>query len=159
MAVNAFMKIEGIEGDKPQGEIEIESFSWGATQTGSFAAGGGGGSGKVQFQDFHFSSNVSKASPKLMLACATGEHIKEATLTCRKAGGDAQAQTFLVVKMNDVLISSFNQSGNGGGGNFPTESISLAFAKVNFSYIPQDLEGKLLPAVSAGWDLKANKKI
>src|SRR5713101_4485846 len=155
MAVDMFIKFDGIQGDKPQGEIEIDSFHWGVTQTATLAAGGGGGASKPQFQDFHFVSQVSKASPKLFLRCADGEHIKEATLTCRKAGGDQQPLAFLVVKMNDVLVSSFQQSGNG---DFPTESISLNFAKVDFTFIPQDLTGKLLPAVSAGWDFRANKK-
>jgi len=39
---------------------------------------GGGGAGKVSVQDFNFTMHVNKASPKLFLACATGQHIKEA---------------------------------------------------------------------------------
>ena len=50
--VDYFLKIDGIEGesrdDKHKDEIEIESFSWGETQTGSFAVGGGGGAAKSQ---------------------------------------------------------------------------------------------------------------
>ena len=155
MAVDMFMKIEGIEGEKPLGEIEIESFSWGLSQSGAAAATGGAGAGKVQFQGFHFTSAASKASPKLFLACATGQHLKEATLSCRKSGGD-QVQTFMVVKMNDVLISSYQTS---GGGEQPTESVSLNFTKIEFSYKPQNANGTLGAAVSAGWDVKANAKV
>ena len=36
--------------------------------------------------DFHFSMGTSKASPKLMLACATGQHLRDGTLTVRRAG-------------------------------------------------------------------------
>ena len=46
--------------------------------------------GKVQMQDFHFVMNVNKASPKLFLACATGQHIKRRSLTGRKAGKEQQ---------------------------------------------------------------------
>ena len=58
MASDYVLKIDGIKGEstdsKHKDEIEIESFSWGATQPGSFASGGGGGAGKVSFQDIHF---------------------------------------------------------------------------------------------------------
>ena len=30
--------------------------------------------------------HVNKASPQLLLACATGKHIKEAVLTARRGG-------------------------------------------------------------------------
>ena len=97
MAFDAFLKIDGIDGESTDkfhpGEIEISSFSWGVTQTGSIGSGGGGGAGKASFQDLHFSSSISKASPNLMIACATGEHIKEATLTVRKGGAATRASS------------------------------------------------------------------
>ena len=70
-AVDYFLKLDGIEGeskaDKHTNEIDVLSFSWGATQTGTFASGtGGGGAGKVSMQDFHFTMEHSKASPALM---------------------------------------------------------------------------------------------
>ena len=80
MAVDNFLKIEGIEGESEdsehKGEIEIGSFNWEEAQQGSFSQGGGGGSGKVKMGNFDFVSRTSKASPKLMLACATGQHIQ-----------------------------------------------------------------------------------
>ena len=54
------------------------------------AHGGGGGAGKATFHDLIFMHTIDKASPVLMKACATGEHIKEATLTLRKAGKGQQ---------------------------------------------------------------------
>ena len=93
-AVDYFLKIDGIEGEAQdkthKNEIQLASWSWGETNTGSMGAGGGGGSGKVAMQDFHFVMGVNKATPKLVLACATGEHIKSAILVCRKAGKEQQ---------------------------------------------------------------------
>ncbi|PYT16357.1 MAG: type VI secretion system tube protein Hcp, partial [Acidobacteria bacterium] len=131
-AVDYFLKLDGIEGEsqdaKHKGEIDLESWSWGETQTGTMHAGGGGGAGKVQMQDFHFVMKVNKSSPKLMLACASGEHIKSATLTCRKAG--KEQQEFYKITFSDVLVSSFQTGGSGQGDILPTEQISLNFAKV-----------------------------
>src|SRR5947199_2258086 len=102
-AVDYFLKLDGVDGEsgdsKHKGSIEIHSFSWGATNHGSHSGGSGGGAGKVVMQDFHFTMSVNKASPKLMQHCATGEHIKKATLTVRKAGKDQQE--YYVIKMED----------------------------------------------------------
>lgn len=159
MAVDMFLKIDGIKGEsrdsKHKDEIEILSYSWGLSQSGTTAFGGGGGAGKVQFQDFHFTNAVSKASPSLFLKCATGEHIKEATLTVRKAGGEQQ--DFLIIKLNDALVSSY-QSGGSSGDNLPTDSVSINYAKIEYTYKEQKEDGSLGGDVSAGWDLKANKR-
>src|SRR6476646_843319 len=100
-AVDYFLMIDGIDVEshdsKHKGEIDRESWSWSQHQAGTMASGGGGGAGKVAMQDFHFVMKVNKASPKLMLACASGEHIKKATLTCRKAGKDQQPYMTVVM--------------------------------------------------------------
>jgi type VI secretion system secreted protein Hcp len=160
-AVDYFLKIEGIDGEssdsKHKNEIDLESWSFGATNSGSMAHGGGGGSGKVQFNDFHFVMRVNKSSPKLMLACASGEHIKKAVLTCRKAGKDQQE--FLKFTFSDCLVSSFQQGGANPGEIVPLDQISLNFAKIEQEYKAQKADGTLDGAVKAGWDLKQNVKV
>jgi type VI secretion system secreted protein Hcp len=158
-AVDYFLKIDGIQGeskaDKHKDEIDIESFSWGATQSGTFAAGGGGGAGRVSMQDFRFTMGVNKASPALFLACAQGDHLKNATLTCRKAGKDQQE--FMKFTMSDVLVSSFQTGGSGGGDVVPTDQISLNFAKIEVEYKEQDATGKLVGSIKKWFDLKSMK--
>ena len=158
MAVDYFLKIEGIDGEskdsKHAGEIEIASWSWGASQTGSHAFGAGGGAGKVSMQDFNFTMPLNKASPKLMLACATGEHIKKAVLTARKAG--KEQQEYLKVTMSDLLVSSY-QTGGASGSDVPHDSISINFAKIEMEYKEQKVDGSLAGATKVGYDLKLNK--
>ena len=160
-AVDFFLKIEGVDGEsgdsKHKGEIELESWSWGETQVGAHSAGGGGGAGKVQMQDIHITTRVSKASPKLMQACATGEHYKKAVLTCRKAG--KEQQEYLKITFSDLLVSSFQIGGSAGSSILPTEQVSLNFAKIEFEYKEQKPDGTLGASTKAGWDLKANKAI
>jgi type VI secretion system secreted protein Hcp len=159
-AVDYFLKIDGIEGEsqdsKHAKEIELESFSWGESNHGSQAAAGGGGAGKVQMQDFHFVMRVNKASPKLFLACANGEHIKSAVLTCRKAG--KEQQEFLKWKFTDLLISSY-QTGGSHGDIIPMDQVSFNFAKIEVEYKGQKADGSLEGAIPAGWDLKKNTKV
>ena len=159
-AVDYFLKIDGVEGESTDGkhkaEIDVESWSWGETQAGTFAGGGGGGAGKVSMQDFHFVMKVNKASPKLMLACATGQHIKKADLVCRRAGGEQQE--YMKISFADLLVSSY-QTGGSAGDVVPVDQISLNFAKIEFEYKPQKVDGSLDAPVKTGYDLKQNKKV
>jgi type VI secretion system secreted protein Hcp len=160
-AVDYFLKIDGIEGEsadhKHKGEIDLQSWSWGESQSGSQSAGGGGGAGKVHMQDFHFVMNVNKATPKLILACAGGDHIKSAILTCRKAGKDQQE--YLKYTFSDLLISSYQTGGSGNGEVLPQEQISFNYAKMEIEYKEQKADGTLGGAIKSGWDLKQNKKV
>ncbi len=159
-AVDYFLKIDGIAGEsqdsKHKGEIELESFSWGETQAGGTGGGGGGAAGKVQMQDFHFVMSVNKASPKLFLACASGQHLKDATFVARKAGKDEQE--FLVYKFTDILVSSY-QTGGAAGDMLPVDEVSLNFAKIEMEFRPQKGDGSLGPPVKGGWDVKKNKPV
>jgi type VI secretion system secreted protein Hcp len=159
MAVDYFLKIDGIDGEstdsKHKGEIELASFSWGVSQSGQAGRGGGRGAGKAQFQDFHFVARTTKASPKLFLACASGQHVKSALLTCRRAGRDRLE--FIKYKLSEVLVSSFVSGGSTP--EEPFDQVSLNFAKLELEYVPQSKSGKAEAAVKAAWDLKANKKI
>lgn len=157
--VDYFLKIDGIEGesasDKHKGEIEILSYSWGVSQQqGSSSAGGGAGAGKATFQDISFVKNLDKSSPLLFVKTATGEHIKEVVLTGELAG--KKGQKFLEIKMTDVLISSYQQSGSDG--SVPTDSFSLNFAEIEFKYYPMSRDGTLGAPVTGGWDLKENRE-
>ncbi len=159
MASDYHLKLDGIKGEstdsKHKDEIEIESFSWGANNPGTFASGGGGGAGKVNFQDFHFTSRTSVASPNLMKACASGQHIKEAILTVRKAG--KEQQEYYVVSMSDSLVSSFQSGGSEGSNALPVDQFSLNFAKISFEFKAQKPDGTLGAPVKGVYDLKANK--
>jgi type VI secretion system secreted protein Hcp len=157
MAADIFAKIGDIKGEsldaKHKDEVEVLSWSWGVSQTGNLAQGSGGGSGKASFSDVHFTHHIDKASPLLMKACATGMHIKDATITARKAGKGQQE--YLIFKMNDILITSVQPALNGSESS--VESVSLQAAKVDLEYKPQKPDGSLDAGVHFKYDIKLNK--
>jgi len=159
MASDIFAKIGDIKGESPddkhKGEIEVLSWSWGVTQSGTMAHGGGGGEGKANFNDFNFTHHIDKASPVLLKACATGEHIKEATITVRKAGKGQQE--FLIIKMADIIVTGVAPSGAGDGAA-TAEHVALQFAKVDLEYKPQKADGSLDAGVHFKYDIKGNKE-
>jgi type VI secretion system secreted protein Hcp len=159
-AVEYFLKLDGIPGesqdDEHKEEIEVLSWCWSETSTApAVVVGGGGGAGKLTMQDVGFVIPVSRASPKLFLACASGTHISQAILTCRRADGDRRE--FLKYTFSDVLVLSFEI--NGSASDFGiTNQISLNFKRIEKEYTRQKEDGTL-ESVRAGWDLDRNGPI
>ena len=160
MAVDMFMKIDGVTGEsKDSGhpdEIDVIAWTWGLQQSGSRHMGGGGGSGKVNVQDLSFTKYVDKSSTDLMLFCCNGKHVKEATLTVRKAG--ESPVEYIKVKMSDCLISGVTTGGSGGEDRL-TENVTLNFAKVEVEYTPQKEDGSGDAPSAMGWDISKNEKV
>lgn len=157
MAVDVFLNLDGVKGESKDanghaGEIDVLSFSWGCSNGASFAHGGGGGAGKVSYSDLNIMLNVCKASVVLMEKCATGDHIKKAVLTVRKAG--KTQQEFYIITLTDLLVSSYQASASS---EIPTDSVSLAFSKIEFQYKPQKGDGSLEAAVFGKYDITGSK--
>lgn len=157
MAADIFAKLGDIKGesldDKHKDQIELLSWSWGVANAGTRSAGGGGGAGKSTFHDLSFTHKIDKASPALLQRCATGQHLKEATITRRKSGKGQQE--FLIIKMNDVLITSVAETDEGDS---QMETVTLAFAKVDLEYRPQKRDGSLEAGLHFKYDIKANRE-
>jgi type VI secretion system secreted protein Hcp len=160
MAVDMFLKLDGIKGEAQDGkhkdEIDILSWSWGMSNTGSGHVGGGSGTGKVSVQDLSFTKNVDRATSLLIGRCASGTHIKEGFLYARKAGGDKPLE-YLKIEMRDILVSSYQI---GGSEERPVEQVSLNFSKVIVYYQPQKKDGSADGGtIDTGWDIARNQKI
>jgi type VI secretion system secreted protein Hcp len=154
MAANHFLKFTpDVNGESKQegyeGQIEVLSYSWGATQAGGFSFGGGGTVSKANMHDLSISYRQCAATPKLMQYCASGKHLDKAELTSLRAAGDT-ASKYQVVTLEDVVISSY-QSG-GSGDDLPIESVSINYAKVDHEYFKQGDDGTPVSAGKGTWD-------
>lgn len=162
-AADFFLKINGIDGEsedaKLKNNLQLASWSWGATNSGSSGLGTGAASGKVSMQDFHFVVQMSKASPNIMLSCANGKHIDQCVLTCRKSTGDGGQANYLVITFNDVVISSYQTGASDGGSPLPMEQITFNYTKIKMEYSPQDSKGNVGKMVTTGWNTKENKAV
>ena len=163
MAVDLFLKIDGIQGesqkDNHKNEIDIISFDFGAVQHGSFHTGGaGGGSGKAEISDIRVQKQVDKASPLLFQACTLGTHIKNVLIYSQKAGNGGSPLTYYAIRMEDVMISDVHNSGAASGDSI-MESITFNCARVSFDYQPQAANGAAAGGkVTAGYDAQQNKQ-
>lgn len=160
MAVDMFIKIDDIKGesadDKHKGEIDVLSWSWGLTQSGTTQMGAGGGSGKVNVKDLSITKYIDRSSPGLLKLCCSGAHLTSAVLVVRKAGG--QPLEYLKITLEDLLVSGITTGGSGSDDRI-TETVTLNFARVKVEYVPQKASGGGDASVSMGWDIASNKTL
>jgi type VI secretion system secreted protein Hcp len=138
-------------GDSPGTlNIAVESWSWGVSNTATGGGGGGGGgAGRADFNDLTITKTVDKASPVLMLKCASGQHLPEVTLTVDRPGGGSQP--FLEIKLTDALISSVSPSGSAN--DLPMEQVSFNYDRIQMKYSPRDGS----TPVQTSWNLSENR--
>ena len=112
------------------------------------------GSGRLQHL---IRIGLFSAPPLLFLACATGQHIASAKLTCREAGGGQQE--FLTVTFTDLRVSSYQTGGSSDATVIPVDQISINFGQIEFEYKPQKPDGTLDASVVAGYNVATNAKV
>jgi type VI secretion system secreted protein Hcp len=163
MAFDCFMKVDGIPGestdDKHKDWIEVLSYSGGVSQpaSGSASTAGGRSAERANFQDFSVVKDLDKASAKLFLACAKGDHIKKIEIELCRAAGDKQK--YMKYDLSDVIVSGVRPGGSAQGGEtLPLEEVSFNYGKIEWTYTETDHKtGKPKGDVKAHWDLTINK--
>jgi type VI secretion system secreted protein Hcp len=163
MSGDMFLKLGDIKGESKVdghiGEIELMSWSWGATQSGSTRGISGLTAGKVNVQDLTFTKLLDTASPNHIGAVCAGTSYPTATLICEKSAGNGKkAVQYLKISMKDVLISSMALGGSGGSDTH-TETVTLNFGSVQTAYTPMKSDGTPDATIQSGWDIVAGKKL
>lgn len=160
MAVDCFLELSGIKGEAQdkthKDKIDVLSWSWGASQSGTTHMGSGAGGGKAHFQDISISKFVDKASPVLLQHVSTGKHIPKGTLIIRKAAGD-QPIEYIKIELKDIIVSNVSLGGSGAEDRIQ-EQISLNFGEYKYIYTEQKADGSKGAAPEFAWDIAANAK-
>ena len=152
MAVNAYLIIEGIEGQSTSRKkaIDIYSFQFGASLPTSFSQSTGESrAGRADFGDVTVSKAVDKTSPILFQHCVSGNFFNKVEIVYDKPMGTKQ-EDYFKIEMQDAVISSISLA---GGNENPTESLSFAFKKIKVSYNPEK-DKKLEGFVDKGFDVQ-----
>lgn len=157
MAVDIFLKLEGIKGeaqdDKYKDEIDVLAWSWGASQSGTTHMGSGAGAGKVNVQDISVTKYIDKSSPVLFQHCANGKHISKGKLIVRKAG--EKPLEYLTVEIEDILVSHVSMGGSGSEDRL-TENVTLNFATYKVVYAVQNKDGSKGAETEHKWHISKN---
>jgi type VI secretion system secreted protein Hcp len=161
MAIEYHLKFGNVKGEsgatKHKEEIELQSWSWGATNPTSIT-GSGMSAGKVSMSDLSFTKKVDKASPKLLELLVTGKHVDTVTLTCSKQTGGKTPDDFLTIKLKEVYVSSY-QTGGSSGDDVGMESLSVTYGDIDYDYKEQKPDGSLVSAGKVEYDLIKREQV
>jgi type VI secretion system secreted protein Hcp len=157
MAVDYFLKLSsGINGESEveghKNEIQVLSWSWGASNVSSVSGTGGSGAGKVDLSDVSMMLNFDESTPKFFKTICSGTHIPTGTLTATKAGGNGKP--YLKVDFTEIFITGLQMS---AAGEVPAVSLSFSYNQIKMDYSKQDEKGNLANAGLVSYSTKTNK--
>jgi len=162
--IYAFLELEGIPGEaqdsKFKNKIELQSFSWGATNNSSYVHGTGGNIGKGHIHDISFSKYMCKASAELMKRVVTGKAIPKGKLSLCKLSGETDGDkiAYYEVELEKIVATSYQVSASSSG-NLASESGTLHFVITKPKYRPQTNSGSGEGPIGFGWDLQQNTEV
>src|SRR5260370_8567387 len=111
MAYDAFLKLDGIAGesqkDQHTKEIDVMSFSWGASNSTSVGTGTGASVGKVNVSDFSIMKSTDKSSPVLFQKCCDGSVMATGVVTLQRPGKTV-ATPYLAYNFTNVHLASLS---------------------------------------------------
>ena len=160
MAVNAFIKFEGADGESAQDKmekwIEIQGWDWEIEAETSWTKGGGASVGKPNPGKMNFEHYFDSASPTIMKFICTGKAFPNVQLKMMKTTGDATPQTYFQMDMEGVFITKVGQNGTEEGN--VAQKVEMVFKTVKIEYKQQDNKnGKLMAGKLFKWDIPAGK--
>lgn len=157
MAVQMTLRLDDIAGESKkdgyEAEIDVTSWSFGMSQSGTWHTGGGGGGGIVNMQDITLTKLIDASSCDLMARCCDGSHIPTGTLTVAKVGGSNL--DYYVINLEKIIISSVQTAGTAGGDDV-VETVSLNFAIVKIKYKEQADDGSAKAEYEMGFNVETN---
>jgi type VI secretion system secreted protein Hcp len=141
--------------------IELLSYSHGVSMplSGGAVSGPARTSGRTQHQDFTVTKYVDQITPNLNLYCSGGNNIPKAVIEVYQASQDGAASKpvkFMTYTLENVIVSSVSVGGSGG--DLPTETVTLNYAKIAWAFNTQDNKtNKATADKTTSWDLFLNK--
>ena len=135
MAVDVFMKIDGISGESVDTQykewIEVLSLNW-EVDTSTAERG----RGEPRSSHFGIIKVVDKATPQILRATTGNELIKEIRIALCRAGKDKVKYLEYVFK-NCLITKVQLQMGTHSGEVLPMENVQFRFASITITYFQQ----------------------
>jgi type VI secretion system secreted protein Hcp len=140
------------ESQAVQGAVELDSYSFGASNPANIGSGGLSG-GTVSGSDFSFTCEVDSASGAILGQLFSGQPLDTITFTLYESTGSQQTtQTpYVTVTFTNCILTS--QAFGGGNQGKATQSISFAYEQIKYAYSSQtSATGQVTNAANAGYN-------
>lgn len=158
MAATMFLDLEGIDGESQDRDhknaIEVLGWSWEVGRTGADTAPGSGRAGDAAFRDLSVTKHVDRASAKLLLHCANGEHIPVGHLSVADSG--EKPIELLKITMTDIHVTGVRAGGDAADERL-VETVTLSFSTVTYDYTVPGARRRRRERF--GWDLVSGEPL
>ena len=162
-ALNAFMQIDGAEGESRQGGyekwIEIQSWDWEVEAETSWTKGGGASVGKPSPGKMNWEHYWDRSSATLLGYICTGSAFASVKMHMCKSIGKDKPALFFSVLMKEVFITKVNQSATEEGN--VSQKVEMVFKEIDIEYFQQGMDkhnpGALKQATKFHWEIPAGK--
>ncbi len=112
---------------------------------------GGGTVNQAEHGDFQFRKYVDKATCKLYELVSNGKHLDKATVEFAKPIGGKPTK-YMVTEMKNVIVTGVHMDADAGGSsNYPTETVTISYDAITWTYTQVDAAGKSKGNVAANW--------
>jgi type VI secretion system secreted protein Hcp len=134
------VNVEGRQGPFPVDEagsagISAVGVDYQVTVPVAIGGGGGGATGKAQHKPVVIRKLPGASSLFFYEALVRGEHLPRVTITAKKKGKGGKQQDYLIVTMEEVIVTSYNTSGSDDD-KPAVETITLVFEKIQLTHPP-----------------------
>jgi type VI protein secretion system component Hcp len=154
-----FLKIEGIKGkSRQEGRTDcLDVSTWNISAQVHVDVDSSKGSlttGQGWLTDLNCDITCDTTVVRQLTSCLGGRHFTKANLTVTKdvtKGTELKAVEFVVMDMEDVIISGVHLGGHVGGE--PSLRIGIKFARYKLKYILYDEKGNKVDQDTDGYDL------
>ena len=116
-------------------DIVVHTWTWGVAA--NTAIGSTQATGRRSYRNLVLTKGIDAASTALLSALVTNDEVKEATLTMRKAGGEAL--DYFSMKLSGARVVNVELAASPSG--FAVEHVTIAFTKVEIEYKRQEQAG------------------
>lgn len=158
--MSAYIKLGDIEGesqdDKHKGWIDIESFSQGISRPIDSQHSGGAYRSSANMSDISIMKMVDKTTPKLSEAICKGTAFPKVNIDFMTSVGDGNRVPYLQIELKNARVTSFQVGA--GADSKATESLSLNYEEIKWTYTQYDKAGKSSGKVESTWKLEAGTK-
>jgi type VI secretion system secreted protein Hcp len=151
-----FMQVPGVPGDSTdashQGWIDVQAWQVGFQNPHALSSATGG---NPSIGTFDATLSYSQASPLLLQALATGQHLGTVEVDLVKASGTGTEVTYLKIVLSNAAITTIGDGGSAAEIS-PTENIGIQASQLSATYTPQNADGSAGTPVSFCYNF-ANK--
>ncbi|MCW3473901.1 Hcp family type VI secretion system effector [Limobrevibacterium gyesilva] len=149
--MSIFLKYGSIEGESTTDTktkwIQLDSLQWGMGRGINMPSGGATSkreASEVSVSEVTITKAADKATPKLVQEALFGKMNTKAEIAFTRTKPDGGVEDFMMLTLFDTAVSGYSMS---SGGDNPSESLSLNFAKFDLKYTSYDAAGVATPEI------------